>query len=182
MVRPVERDDTMRLSGPRFQQTPKMDQVRARPSDTPAYLREHVLRATGMGLRKGLRRSADSGFRLTYETVLHNTCLLSVQCKALLTQGDGGVALHFLFQSQVSRTSDLTPCFQIVGLVNCTRNCSAAYETKELSMLAEQRPTITTCLSECLPVARYQCHGDKQQESVVVCFSFSSDVLPCAMV
>ncbi|CAE7645289.1 HET-E1, partial [Symbiodinium necroappetens] len=35
--------------------------VRARPSDTPAYLREHVLRATG----------------------------------------DGGVALHFLFQSQV---------------------------------------------------------------------------------
>ena len=30
------------------------DQVRARPSDTPAYLREHVLRATGMGLRKGV--------------------------------------------------------------------------------------------------------------------------------
>ncbi|CAE7654539.1 HET-E1 [Symbiodinium sp. CCMP2592] len=48
--------------------------VRARPSDTPAYLREHVLRATG----------------------------------------DGGVALHFLFQSQASQTGDVTPCFQIV--------------------------------------------------------------------
>eukprot|EP00434_Breviolum_minutum_P001765 symbB.v1.2.001562.t1/scaffold70.1/size352959/12 len=42
--------------------------VRARPSHTPSYLREHVLRATGDGRQN---------------------------------EGEGGVALHFLFQSQV---------------------------------------------------------------------------------